>query len=325
MSTDTLIDFLVSEGAEVADGVVVSFANEPAHDAAAAGLKVPLRSYGVVAVTGDDAEAFLQGQFAGDCQALAVGASMLTAWCNPKGRVIVLVHLIRSDAGFHLLVEREQLAAFRQRLSMFVLRADVVIEDLSASHGVVQIETVDGDAASFDAGDLIMGRSAAQTWLVATLETLRASWPAFPGAAAGESAARLREIRHGLPRLDAALSERFLPQELNLDLLGGLSFDKGCFSGQEIIARVKYRGQVVRRLYRLRLAAAATIAPATEIIAGDDGGKVGTVVSAAAAGDTVELLAVITRAHAADALALQTYPGAVLTPAPLPYVRPAGR
>ena len=157
MSTDTLIDFLVSEGAEVADGVVVSFANEPAHDADAAGLKVPLRSYGVVAVTGDDAEAFLQGQFAGDCQALAVGASMLTAWCNPKGRVIVLVHLIRSDAGFHLLVEREQLAAFRQRLSMFVLRADVVIEDLSASHGVVQIETVDGDAASFDAGDLNHG------------------------------------------------------------------------------------------------------------------------------------------------------------------------
>ena len=112
MSTDTLIDFLVSEGAEVADGVVVSFANEPAHDADAAGLKVPLRSYGVVAVTGDDAEAFLQGQFAGDCQALAVGASMLTAWCNPKGRVIVLVHLIRSDAGFHLLVEREQPCGF---------------------------------------------------------------------------------------------------------------------------------------------------------------------------------------------------------------------
>ncbi|MGE0858267.1 MAG: folate-binding protein YgfZ [Gammaproteobacteria bacterium] len=227
-------------------------------------------------VTGEDARDFLHGQFCGDVRALDVGQALLTAWLSPKGRALNLVQVLCADEGFWLLVPHAQAAAFTRRLRMFVLRARVQIEDGTA-------ETTAALAA-------------------------RLGLPVLP-----VTDATLRFIAAGLPMLDATLADAFLPQELNLDLLAGVSFNKGCYPGQEIVARVKFRGTVKRRVQRFALDVEAAPAPGTRL-AGDDGAPHGTVLSAARGESGVALLAVADL----DAGPL-TLDGVALQPRPLPY------
>lgn len=227
-------------------------------------------------VTGEDARDFLHGQFCGDVRALDVGQALLTAWLSPKGRALYLVQVLRADDAFWLLLPAAQAAAFTKRLRMFVLRARVKIED----------GTVEATQA-----------------LAATL--------GLPVRPADEAALHL--VRAGLPTLDATLSDAFLPQELNLDLLAGVSFNKGCYPGQEIVARVKFRGSVKRRVQRFALDTDAPPAPGTRL-AGDDGAPHGTVLLAARAESGVEMLAV----SDLDAGPLRL-DGAAPQPLPLPY------
>jgi folate-binding protein YgfZ len=133
-----------------------------------------------------------------------------------------------------------------------------------------------------------------------------------------EDEAALAEIRLGLPAIGAPLFERFVPQMVNLDLLDALSFDKGCFPGQEVIARVHHRGSAKRRMRRYACSAATPPAPATAVLGGD-GTAVGEVVRAARAGDAddgVELLAVVEHAAAGGTLVVN---GDALRELPLPY------
>jgi hypothetical protein len=134
-----------------------------------------------------------------------------------------------------------------------------------------------------------------------------------------EDAATLEEIRLGIPAISGALADRFVPQMLNLDLLDGISFDKGCYPGQEVIARVHHRGSVKRRMRRYASASAAPPAPASEV-ATADGAPVGEVVRAAHGESGVELLAVVDHAAAAAALRVA---GAPLRELPLPYAVPS--
>ncbi|MBX9605856.1 MAG: hypothetical protein K2Y51_06505, partial [Gammaproteobacteria bacterium] len=196
-------------------------------------------------VTGEDARDFLHGQFCGDVRALEIGQALLTAWLSPKGRALYLVQVLRAEDAFWLLLPAAQAAAFAKRLRMFVLRARVKVDD----------GTVDAMQA-----------------LAATL--------GLPMRSADEASLHL--VCAGLPTLDATLSDAFLPQELNLDLLAGVSFNKGCYPGQEIVARVKFRGSVKRRVQRFALVTDAPPAPGARLL-GDDGAPHGTVLLAARA------------------------------------------
>ncbi len=227
-------------------------------------------------VTGEDARDFLHGQFCGDVRALDVGEALLTAWLSPKGRALNLVQVLRTDDAFWLLLPAAQAAAFAKRLRMFVLRARVQVEDGSA-------ETTAALAARLG----------------------------VPVRSADEAALDL--VRAGLPTLDATLSDAFLPQELNLDLLAGVSFNKGCYPGQEIVARVKFRGSVKRRVQRFALDTDTPPTPGTRV-AGDDDAPHGTVLLAARAATGVELLIVTD----VDAGSL-TLNGVALQALPLPY------
>ena len=227
-------------------------------------------------VTGEDARDFLHGQFCGDVRALDVGQALLTAWLSPKGRALYLVQVLRADDAFWLLLPAAQAAAFTKRLRMFVLRARVKIED----------GTVEATQA-----------------LAATL-----GLPVRPVAEAA-----LHLVRAGLPTLDATLSDAFLPQELNLDLLAGVSFNKGCYPGQEIVARVKFRGTVKRRVERFALYSRALPPPGVRLTGGD-GELHATVLRAAATPDGVELLAVADLDAGPFSL-----DGAPTLPLPLPY------
>lgn len=227
-------------------------------------------------VTGEDARDFLHGQFCGDLRALEPGTALLTAWLSPKGRVLNLLQVLRADDGFWLLLPAAQAAAFTKRLRMFVLRARVKVEDGTA-------EAAEALAAGLG----------------------------LPVRSADDAALHL--IRGGLPALDATQNDAFLPQELNLDLTAGVSFNKGCYPGQEIVARVKFRGTVKRRVQRFALDVDTPPGPGTRLV-GDDGAPHGTVLVAARTESGVEMLAVADLD--AGALSLD---GVALRALPLPY------
>jgi len=252
----------------------------------------------VIRVSGADARSFLHGQFTADCRPLTPGAELLTAWCTPKGRVLFLPQVIATASGFLLLVPAVQADAFIRRLRMFVLRAAVEISDGGAEHGVLMValpepgapppalvECADGQVAS--------SSDARRHWLIGPEATLEAVWNALAMPAVGANAARLLAIRAAQPELTAATAEQFLPQELDLDRGTGVSFEKGCYPGQEIVARVRYRGSVKRRLARLGATAEAPPVAGTRLLDAA-GGNVGTVlIGALTQPGAVEILAVL--------------------------------
>jgi hypothetical protein len=225
--------------------------------------------YSQIDVAGPDAAAFLQGQLSNDIRLLESRPRMLAAWCNPKGRVIALLRVAPRGAGYALALPAELGEPVIRRLGMFRFRSRVEFASAVLDPVVLGLE----DAAA---------------------ETL-AAW-------------RIDNLRHGIPEVAAAQSEAFTPHMLNLDRLEALSFDKGCYPGQEIVARTHYRGASRRRLQLYE--STTPVEPGNEIYAGDR--KIGDVVNAIGR----ELLAVVPLDAADDALKVA---GSDLTRLPLPY------
>ena len=236
-----------------------------------------LTDYGVVRVHGADAEPFLQGQFTADISAIDSGTSCLTAWCTPKGRVILLCRLLREGDEFVMLLPAAQVADCLRRLRLYVLRADVTVESDpdTVVIGLVGEQTrlfldtelgmrwPDGNEVNSTGGFSLVGlgeagpnrRSRAlllgpQSGIGPVLLSL---FDHVDVRAVSPSGWKLLEVESGQPWLEPVLSEQFLPQMLNLDHLNAVSFDKGCYVGQEIIARTQYLGRLKRRLYKARV------------------------------------------------------------------------
>jgi hypothetical protein len=223
--------------------------------------------------------------------------------------------------------QADVVAATAKRLGLFVLRAAVKIEaanDLTvaalldaddewlAAHGLRSTLRANGVVAC---GELACVRLGPNLWHVLGP---RAAVDGFAPelVRAREEEALLAEIGLGLPAVSAPLVERFVAQMLNLDLLDAVSFDKGCYPGQEVIARVHHRGSVKRRMRRY----ACAVQPlAARTVVGAGGAEVGEVVRAAPARDGIELLAVVEHAAAAHELLVS---GERLRELPLPYVVP---
>lgn len=223
-------------------------------------------SYSTITVSGDDAFEFLQAQLAADLGDVSVSEPLLSAWCNPKGRVICLFRVRKLDTGFELALPFELADAVVQRLSMFRFRSKVQFDV-----GVTAAESL-GVADSFE------------------------DW-------------RLENLRAGVAEILAAQSEEFTPHMLNLDLLGAVSVSKGCYPGQEIVARTHFRGATKRRM--LRFESAAPVAPGDKVTL--EGRDVGEVLNAIGN----DLLAVVPVANASDKLTVNRVP---LVNLPLPYL-----
>jgi tRNA-modifying protein YgfZ len=221
----------------------------------------PLGSLGVLRVSGTDAVSFLQGQLSNDVTLLGAQRSLLAGYHNPQGRVIALLRLLQLSAGDVIAVlPRELIGAVAQRLAKFILRAKVKLADESAQWTITAVLNAPapeqelpadlGGAAR--AGESIAVRVAQQParWLLAS-PAARA--PALAGCSPATADDWLRlAIAAGEPQVYAATSEEFVAQMLNLDVVGAIAFDKGCYTGQEVIARAHYRGRVKRRLQRFR-------------------------------------------------------------------------
>jgi tRNA-modifying protein YgfZ len=250
----------------------------------------PAERYRVLTVGGRDAASFLQGQLTRDVVALGAGELALAALLTPPGRVIATPWLARAGEGYALVLPALLAARVRERLQRFVLRAKVALAvgELDEALARRLAERHDESAAAAPAG-LAPG----ERWALAL-------------------------VRAGVPEIGVEASEEWIPQMLNLDLLGAVSFEKGCYTGQEIVARTQHLGRIKRRM--LRFAADAARPPPPKAALYRDEQKSGEVVLAAPAASGVELLAVVSLEARDGPLVLEG--GAPCRALPLPYTVP---
>jgi folate-binding protein YgfZ len=301
-----------------------------------------LTDYGLLKVSGADAASFLQGQATCDINALAPGRSTPGALCTPKGRVIANFLLLRSEWGFYLLLSADLVEIVRKRLQIYVLRAKVLLENLSPRHGIIgvlgsgfeaelngcEMKIPDEPGTWLERPDHFMVRLAdgsGRCLIAAETGSAQRLWSCLAERLTQVSPNfwRLKDIEAGIPKVVAATTEEFLPQMLNLDVLGGIGFNKGCYTGQEIVTRSHYLGQVKRRMFRLRCSAGVEPVSGTPIYDRSEAEpkNVGQVVQAAlGTQERYQVLAVIGLDHAqSESLRLAHPDGPGVEFLPLPY------
>lgn len=218
----------------------------------------PVAYLGVLTISGTDAATFLQGQITCNINDITDIKSSLGAMCNPKGRAITTFLLVKNADVFLMILPIELLAAVKKRLQMYILRAAVTLTDSSDEvcliglyHGE-QANEVSAQRFATSRPDNIVVDFQGRSLIIADVDSAQAFWAEQLklGFQPEDSAQwRYLDIISGIPWLDAATSEQFIPQMLNLDKLGGISFNKGCYTGQEIVARTHYLGKAKREMF----------------------------------------------------------------------------
>jgi tRNA-modifying protein YgfZ len=284
-----------------------------------------LHDWGVIRAQGADAAKFLQGQLTQDVEHLAVGASCLAGYCSAKGRLLAtFVVRKQSDEELLLACSADLLAAVLKRLTMFVLRAKCKLSDASAYWPLWGVAGATVDSAMLMVARLPDATVAGQ--VVARTLVFGASPTALP--ALDEDSWRWLEVMSGTARVMAATSEQFVPQMINLEVVGGVNFQKGCYPGQEVVARSQYRGTLKRRAFVLQ--SAVPLSPGQEVFHNEDPGQpAGMVVLAGSrqGGTLGSEHAVLAELKIAATLNGSLHAGAadgpLLALQPLPYALPA--
>ncbi len=290
---------------------------------------------GLLAVRGADAAKFLQGQVTCNLNYLSPTQSSLGARCTPKGRMLSSFRIVAVEGGYLLAMDRELIASQQADLQKYAVFSKSKLSD--ESQDWIRFGLAGGDAVlnelGLQLGDASDSLSSAGQLLAVRLSDGRAElWAPATEAARLQSHLAdhlpqaplndwlLAQVRAGVGQVFGATRELFIPQMINLQALGGVSFKKGCYTGQEIVARMQYLGKLKRRLQRLRLVAAELPAIGVELFSPVHGSSVGEVVLAAQAGDAVELLAVLQEDAVNDGrIHLGSSEGPTLTLLDLPY------
>ena len=297
------------------------------------GGSVPLPHWGLIRARGADAVTFLQGQLTNDVVTLDLTQARLAGFCSAKGRLQAsfVVWKLAEDELL-LACSASVLATTLKRLSMFVLRARCKLTDASAElllHGVVGdgARALIGDAAPWTQRPIPGGTGVRLPDAAGVPRCMLALEPthAFVNTPAlALDTWRWLEVQSGIPIVEAATVDRFVPQMLNYELVGGVDFQKGCYPGQEIVARSQYRGTIKRRMALFEVDAVA--APGQEVFHGDDPGQpAGMVVNAAPQPDGIGSAALVEVKLAAlerGSLHLGSHDGPRLRRAALPYALP---
>ncbi|MFO1412863.1 MAG: folate-binding protein [Burkholderiales bacterium] len=310
-------------------------------NSATSALVAPAPAFGLLTVEGPDAASFLHNQLSTDVAGMADGQVRWSTYNSPKGRMLASLLLWRRGReAFAALVAADLAEALAKRLSMYVLRAKAKVADRSPSGRRYAVAGAGAGAAVAAAlGTTVAAGTGAETadaWLfgapdgrilvhadAAHADAVLARLSAHAQATAS---GRLdwEGIRAGIPLVTRATQDLFIPQTANFDLTGGVDFNKGCYPGQEIVARMQYLGRLKERLFAYH-AQAEPPAPGTPLFSAAFGEQAcGNVASAAPAPDGgTDLLAVVQRsAHAAPDLRLGSPDGPALAPRPLPYAVP---
>jgi folate-binding protein YgfZ len=330
MQTDTTLS--ASSGSWIA-------APESVRAASAGAVVADLPELGVIAVHGPDAVAFLQSQLTNDLQHLVVGQLQLNAYCTPKGRLLAVFDCWRNTDTVFLQLPREILAPVLKRLSMFVLRAKAKLVDASDEWSTAAVFGPGAAASLGRAGlsppDVGKTHVTGATLLARLRDSPRVAERFLvlaPRAEAQALQARLRDVRAvgsaawwwtqidaGVANVFASTQEKFVPQMINLEVLRGVSFKKGCYPGQEIVARSQYLGKLRRRMAIAHIDGETSAG--ADVFALGDAQAIGTVAMAATAPDGgMDLLfeAPVDRASSAVLLA-NTPDGPKMDMRALPY------
>ena len=265
--------FLIDHGAEFAGDSLISFGNPererriPPQGA----ILCDLSHFGLISVSGEDATTFLQGQLTNDIQQVTETLSQLSAYCTPKGRALATFFITKRQGVYYLSVARDLLEPILKRLRMYVMRSKVVLGRCQHQPGTFRLcrtgwrgtparnPRQSSPANAYDTlqiGSLTIMRQPApipRFKILGELDEARKLWERLNvnAACVGRSSWEYFNVLSGVPMVTQASSEAWVPQMLNMHLINGVSFTKGCFPGQEIVARLKYLGKSKRQMYRI--------------------------------------------------------------------------
>lgn len=235
---------------------------------------------GIIKVTGDDAQSFLQGQFSNDVALTSESHSQLNSYNSPKGRLYAIFRLFKSTDDYYLLLPKEILEPVIKRLRMFVMRSKVVLEDLSENWTTIGLSgSLVKSSISHFPGEvngviheneltyiqipgtekrlLIIGPTDEITKLKSSIEQNFSE--------VDENFWKRLDIHAGFPSIYSSSQEEFVAQMVNLQLVDGVSFTKGCYPGQEVVARMHYLGKLKKRMYRVVIEGNSIPAPAENL------------------------------------------------------------
>ncbi|ALU89861.1 glycine cleavage T (aminomethyltransferase) protein [Herbaspirillum rubrisubalbicans M1] len=316
-------DFLTQQGAQfdAESNDVLGFGPDAPAPQSLESFMAPLTGLGLIAATGEEAASFLHGQLTNDVQHLDSNAARLAGYCSPKGRLLATLLIWRDAQTIYLQLPRSLQPAIQKRLQMFIMRAKAKLADAGTEYAVLGLVGPAAanalaewfpvtPAAPYDKldnshGSLIRMADAAGSaryqW-IAPVDTLTAAWPKLAQhlKPTASLAWRLSDIRAGVPGIVAATQEQFVPQMINFELIGGVNFKKGCYPGQEIVARSQYLGKLKRRTMLATIDSAAAQAGQEVFAAADPGQPCGMVVNAEALDDGRALALVEMKLAAAD-------------------------
>lgn len=311
-------EFLIGNGAILSADGCVDFSGD--NELAGQNSVCDLSGDCVLRVTGEDADAFLQGQFSNDLLALGIPGSHLNTWSSPKGRVLTLFRLVRDNDGYLLKLPRDLVEPIQKRLKMFVLRAKVNIDQMTDSvclgvsgNGVAavlgntfqNVPAALDETTQLDSMTVYRVRGDDRFEIIAPQQDARKLWQQLSEVCqpAGETVWRLQNIDAGVPHIGQSTTEAFVLQMLNLHHINGVSFKKGCFPGQEVVARMQYLGKLKRRMYRAQATTAEGAQlplPGAEVFNKDVASAVGKIVDAQMVGDGSFRMLLVNAIAAAD-------------------------
>lgn len=323
---------------------VLNFGN-PANErnvAITGSILCDLSHLGLIAAHGADTQAFLQSQLTNDAREVDAAHSQLSGYCSAKGRLLALFRIFQRGEHLYLQLPRELLELTIKRLRMFVMRAKVTLDD--ASDTLIRIgfagpqaerqlrkaielspPAVNEVAATDGITVLRLPGPSPRFELIGELPRMQLLWQQLAPHAmpAGSAVWSMLDILSGVPEVFKSSVEEFVPQMVNLTALGGVNFKKGCYPGQEIVARMQYLGTLKRRMYLAHIAVDLPPAPRTALYeAGTDGTQsIGAIVNAQPApeGGCHALAVVVIAAAERAAIRLGAADGPILKFQPLPY------
>lgn len=298
-------EFLLNAGAEFDDenDLVISFGNpEQEQRVAHTGLVMcDLSHHGLISAYGDDASTFLQGQLTNDIRNVSTQHSQLSAYCTPKGRMLSNFRIFKRDNTFYLQLPRTQLEATLKRIRMFILMAKVTMEDSSnafvhigVSGPTAEQHLLEIFSALPQANDDIVQEKGYTIIRIAgphprfeiygELEAMKTLWSKLDVNAApmGNGPWEWLDIQAGIPTIYPENAEAFVPQMTNMQLINGVNFQKGCYTGQEVVARMQYLGKLKRRMFHVHVDTSEPVRPGDKLYspASTSGQGTGNIVSA---------------------------------------------
>jgi hypothetical protein len=271
-------DYLLTHGAHLtsvgADDGLFHFMDEPSANEKAeqSTILCDLSQYSVVVIAGGDAASFMQGQFTNDVKKVDADSSQLNAFCNNKGRMITNFRLFKYQQNFFLSLKKDLVGRSISHLQNYILRAQVAVQDVSeqlihlglSGDNATELlsdfidninETVDSVSHNDDYIAIRVAGLKPRYEIFCSIEKAKVFWEKLSAQAVvvNSSSWDYLNIQAGIPFIDTGSSEEFVPQMTNMELINGVSFTKGCYTGQEIVARMHYLGKLKKRCYRVHI------------------------------------------------------------------------